>query len=175
VGAATGAVVGLVAITPAAGFVTPSAAIAIGVLAASASFFAMQARSRTGLDDALDVFSCHGVAGIVGALLTGVFATKSVNAGGGDGLLAGNAHQLTVQLLAIGATVVLAAAGTAILLGAIRLVGGLRISLADEIAGIDVAEHGEQAYHGGDLDALSAGLGDSVVMPHGNEGEGRAA
>ena len=175
VGAATGAVVGLVAITPAAGFVTPAAAIAIGVLAASASFFAMQARSRTQLDDALDVFSCHGVAGIVGALLTGVFATKGVNAAGGDGLLAGNAHQLAVQALAIGATVVLAGAGTAILLSVVKLFGGLRISLADEIAGIDVAEHGEQAYHGGGLDDLSGGIGDSIVMPHGRDEEGRAA
>jgi Amt family ammonium transporter len=174
VGAATGAVVGLVAITPAAGFVTPSAAIAIGVLAASASFFAMQLRARTQLDDALDVFACHGVAGIAGALLTGVFATKSVNAGGGDGLLAGNPHQLTVQLLAVLSTIVLAGAGTLILLSVVKLLGGLRISLADEIAGIDGAEHGEQAYHGGDLDELAGGLGDSVVMPHGHN-EGRAA
>jgi ammonium transporter, Amt family len=166
VGAATGAVVGLVAITPAAGFVTPSAAIAIGVIAASASFFAMQMRARTQLDDALDVFACHGVAGVVGALLTGVFATKGVNAGGGDGLLAGNPHQLTVQVLAVLSTIVLAGVGTAILLSVVKLFGGLRISLADEIAGIDVAEHGEQAYHGGDLDELAGGLGDSIVLPH---------
>jgi ammonium transporter, Amt family len=168
VGAATGAVVGLVAITPAAGFVTPSAAIAIGVIAASASFFAMQLRARTQLDDALDVFACHGVAGIVGALLTGVFATKGVNAGGGDGLLAGNAGQLTVQLIAVLATIVLAAVGTVILLSLVKLFGGLRISLADEIAGIDVTQHGEQAYHGGDLDELAGGLGDSIVLPHEN-------
>jgi Amt family ammonium transporter len=166
VGAATGAVVGLVAITPAAGFVTPSAAIAIGVIAASASFFAMQMRARTQLDDALDVFACHGVAGVVGALLTGVFATKGVNAGGGDGLLAGNPHQLTVQVIAVLSTIVLAGVGTAILLSVVKLFGGLRISLADEIAGIDVAEHGEQAYHGGDLDELAGGLGDSIVLPH---------
>jgi ammonium transporter, Amt family len=169
VGAATGAVVGLVAITPAAGFVTPAAAIAIGIIAASASFFAMQLRARTQLDDALDVFACHGVAGIVGALLTGVFATRGVNAAGGDGLLAGNAHQLVVQLLAVLATIALAAIGTAILLTVVRLFGGLRISLADEIAGIDVAEHGEQAYHGGDLDELAGGLGDSIVLPHAND------
>ena len=167
VGAATGAVVGLVAITPAAGYVTPPAAIAIGVIAATASFFAMQLRARTQLDDALDVFACHGVAGILGALLTGVFATKSVNAGGRDGLLAGNAHQLTVQILAVLATVLLAGIGTAILLSVVKAFGGLRISLADEIAGIDVAEHGEQAYHGGDLDELAGGLGDSIVLPHG--------
>ncbi|MDQ2930883.1 MAG: ammonium transporter [Gemmatimonadota bacterium] len=167
VGAATGAVVGLVAITPAAGYVTPSAAIAIGVIAATASFSAMQMRARTQLDDALDVFACHGVAGIFGALLTGIFATKSVNAGGGDGLLAGNPHQLTVQILAVLATVLLAGIGTVILLSVVKAFGGLRISLADEIAGIDVAEHGEQAYHGGDLDELAGGLGDSIVLPHG--------
>jgi len=175
VGAATGAVVGLVAITPAAGFVTPSAAIAIGVLAASASFFAMQLRSRSQLDDALDVFACHGVAGIVGALLTGVFATKGVNAGGGDGLLAGNAHQLAVQLYAVLATITLASVGTVILLSVVKLFGGLRISLADEIAGIDGAEHGEQAYHGGDLDELAGGLGDSIVLAHAGDDERTAA
>ena len=175
VGAATGAVVGLVAITPAAGFVTPSAAIAIGVLAASASFFAMQLRSRTQLDDALDVFACHGVAGIVGALLTGVFATKGVNAAGGDGLLAGNAHQLAVQLYAVLSTIVLAGVGTFVLLNIVKLLGGLRISLADEIAGIDVAEHGEQAYHGGDLDELAGGLGDSIVLSHAGSDERTAA
>ena len=175
VGAATGAVVGLVAITPAAGFVTPSAAIAIGVLAASASFFAMQLRSRTQLDDALDVFACHGVAGIVGALLTGVFATKGVNAAGGDGLLAGNAHQLAVQLYAVLSTIVLAGVGSFILLSLVKLLGGLRISLADEIAGIDVAEHGEQAYHGGDLDELAGGLGASIVLSHAGDDERTAA
>lgn len=175
VGAATGAVVGLVAITPAAGFVTPSAAIAIGVLAASASFFAMQLRSRTQVDDALDVFACHGVAGIVGALLTGVFATKGVNAGGGDGLLAGNAHQLAVQLYAVLSTIVLAGVGTFVLLNIVKLLGGLRISLADEIAGIDGAEHGEQAYHGGDLDELAGGLGDSIVLSHAGGDERTAA
>ncbi|MEO6211669.1 MAG: ammonium transporter [Gemmatimonadaceae bacterium] len=174
VGAATGAVVGLVAITPAAGYVTPSAAIAIGVIAATASFFAMQMRARTQLDDALDVFACHGVAGIFGALLTGVFATKSVNAGGGDGVLAGNPHQLTVQILAVLATVLLAGIGTAILLSVVKAFGGLRISLADEIAGIDVAEHGEQAYHGGDLDELAGGLGDSIVLPHGDDSRNAA-
>jgi ammonium transporter, Amt family len=86
VGAATGAVVGLVGITPAAGFVTPLAAVAIGALSAGGSFFAMQLRAKSRVDDALDVFACHGVAGIVGALLTGVFATKTVNPAGADGL-----------------------------------------------------------------------------------------
>src|SRR5690348_10907229 len=90
VGAATGAIVGLVAITPAAGFVTPRSALLIGALAAGAVYLAMQLRAHSKIDDALDVFACHGVAGILGALLTGVFATKAVNPAGADGLLAGN-------------------------------------------------------------------------------------
>lgn len=168
VGAATGAVVGLVAITPAAGFVTPLAALAIGALGAGASYAAMQIRARTAIDDALDVFACHGVAGIGGALLTGVFATRAVNPGGGDGLLAGHAAQLGVQAIAVGATMVLAAAGTAAILFVVRAVAALRVPLADEIVGIDVAEHGEQAYHGGELGALGGhdvAIGGSVLVP----------
>ena len=111
----------------------------------------------------------------MGALLTGVFATKGVNAGGGDGLLAGNPHQLLVQLYAVLATIALAGVGTAILLSVVKVTGGLRISLADEIAGIDVAEHGEQAYHGGDLDELAGGLGDSIVLSHAGDDERTAA
>src|SRR6266545_1921385 len=112
VGAATGLVVGLVGITPAAGYVTPMSGLLIGVLAAGVSYTAIQIRSRTKLDDALDVFSCHGLAGAAGALLTGVFATKLVNPAGGDGLLAGNASQMGVQLLAVLATVAFAGLGT---------------------------------------------------------------
>jgi ammonium transporter, Amt family len=168
VGAATGAVVGLVAITPAAGFVTPLAAIAIGALAAGASYAAMQLRARTKLDDALDVFACHGVAGILGALLTGVFATKTVNPAGADGLLAGNPAQLGVQLLAVGATVALAGIATAASLGALQLTAGLRVSLASELGGVDRSEHGEEAYHGGGIGERAADgerLSDSVLIP----------
>jgi Amt family ammonium transporter len=169
VGAATGAVVGLVAITPAAGFVTPRAALIIGVAAAGCSYLAMQLRARTSVDDALDVFSCHGVAGIVGALLTGVFATRAVNAGGGDGLLAGNPHQLLVQLLAVGVTVALAGSVTAIVLVAMRAAGSLRVPIADEIRSVDLSEHGEEAYSGGDDVGALAGraiaLGESVLIP----------
>ena len=171
VGAATGAVVGLVAITPAAGFVTARGALAIGVLAAAASYAAIVLRSRTRVDDALDVFACHGVAGIAGALLTGVFATKTVNPAGADGLLAGNPAQLGVQALAVLATIVLAAAGSAAILGLLRVTVGLRVSLADEVAGLDVGEHGEEAYTGGDVGALAGrrtALGDSVVIPAGD-------
>jgi Amt family ammonium transporter len=157
VGAATGAVVGLVAITPAAGFVTPRAALAIGALAACASYAAMQLRARTRIDDALDVFACHGVAGAAGALLTGVFATKAVNPTGGDGLLAGNPAQLLVQLVAVAVTVALAAGITAAILAALRATIGLRVPIVQEIAGIDIAEHGETAY-------TESGIGEGVVI-----------
>ncbi len=169
VGAATGAVVGLVAITPAAGFVTPRAALIIGVVAAACSYLAMQLRARTSVDDALDVFSCHGVAGIAGALLTGVFATRAVNPGGGDGLLAGNAHQVLVQLIAVGVTVALAGTVTAVVLVAMRAAGSLRVAIPDEIRSVDLSEHGEEAYSGGDDVGALAGraiaLGESVLIP----------
>ena len=168
VGAATGAVVGLVAITPAAGYVTPRAALLIGALAAVASYTAIQLRARTRVDDALDVFACHGVAGILGALLTGVFATKAVNPAGADGLLAGNAGQLGVQLLAVGATIALSGGVTAGILGAMRLVMQVRLPLDQEIRGVDLGEHGEEAYHGGDIGELAGrhvSIGDSVLLP----------
>jgi Amt family ammonium transporter len=168
VGAATGAVVGLVAITPAAGFVTPLAAIAIGMLAAGASYAAIQLRPKTKVDDALDVFACHGVAGITGALLTGVFATTAVNPAGADGLLAGNPAQLGVQAIAIVATIVLAGIATVAILGLVNVTVGLRVPLHDELAGVDLSEHGEEAYHGGDVGALAGrriSIGDSVLLP----------
>jgi len=167
VGAATGLVVGLVGITPAAGYVTPLAGLAIGVLAAGVSYTAIQIRSRTKLDDALDVFSCHGMAGIAGALLTGVFATKLVNPAGGDGLLAGNAGQMGVQLLAIVATVAIAALGTLGILALVQATIGARADLAEENAGLDLSQHGEEAYLGTDLGTLAGSggsLGGSVVV-----------
>jgi Amt family ammonium transporter len=167
VGAATGAVVGLVTITPAAGFVTPLAAVIMGALGAGASFAAIQLRARTRVDDALDVFACHGVGGIVGALLTGVFASKAVNAAGADGLLHGNGHQLLVQLYAVGATVLLAGAATAGILYAIGLASALRVPLADELRGVDVSEHGEEAYHGGDIGELAGRrlpIGEGIIL-----------
>lgn len=166
VGAATGAVVGLVAITPAAGYVTPRAALLIGALAAGASYAAIQLRHRTRIDDALDVFACHGVAGILGAVLTGVFATKAVNPAGAEGLLAGNATQLKVQLLAVGATISLSGGLTAVIIVAMRSVMQVRLPLDQEIRGVDLGEHGEEAYHGGDIGELAGrSLGDSVLIP----------
>ncbi len=168
IGAATGAVVGLVAITPAAGFVTPLSAIAIGALAALASYTAMQLRARTSLDDSLDVFACHGVGGITGALLTGIFASKAVNPAGADGLLYGNPKQFVVQLAAVGATIVLAAVGTGVVMVAVRALAGLRLHAEEEIRGIDLVEHGEEAYYGGDVGELAGRrplIGDSVFVP----------
>lgn len=167
VGAATGAVVGLVAITPAAGFVTPLASIAIGAIGAAASYAAIQMRSRTRVDDALDVFACHGVAGIAGALLTGVFASTAVNAAGADGLLAGNGRLVLVQAAAVLTTIAVAAPVTALILGGISALARLRVSLEDELTGVDLSEHGEHAYH--DIDASGIGgvgmrLGETVFV-----------
>ncbi len=167
VGAATGAVVGLVAITPAAGFVSPLSAIAIGALAAPCSFFALQYRGTTRVDDTLDVFACHGVAGIVGALLTGVFASKAINPAGNDGLLYGNPKLVLIQLLAVATTIAFAAVGSFAIFAALRSVMSLRVSVEVELTGIDVSEHGEEAYHDNDLSDLagrSTLLGDAVVL-----------
>jgi Amt family ammonium transporter len=167
VGAATGAVAGLVAITPAAGYVSTSAALAIGALGAGVAYAAMQIRSRTRLDDALDVFSCHGMAGITGALLTGVFASKAVNPAGADGLLAGNAAQLGVQAIAVLAAVAIAAVGTVAIYGVLRLTMTVRADIHEEISGLDLTEHGEEAYFGGDVGAVAGpalALGHSVIV-----------
>jgi Amt family ammonium transporter len=177
VGAATGAVVGLVAITPAAGFVSPLSAVAIGLLAAPCSYAALHLRARTALDDSLDVFACHGVAGIVGALLTGVFATKAVNPNGADGLLAGNPGLVGVQAVAVLATIVFAAAVSGAILLAVRAVFGVRIPVDAEVGGIDLAEHGEEAYHSADLSDLTGRrvpLGESIVLPAADVGFGGA-
>ena len=167
VGMATGAVVGLVAVTPAAGFVSPLSALAIGALAAPCSFFALHYRATTRLDDTLDVFACHGVAGVAGALLTGVFATKAVNPNGADGLLAGNPSLVGVQLIAVVATVAFAGTGSVVILSALRRVLPLRVTIDAEMAGIDASEHGEEAYHESDFSDLtgrSSSLGDAVIL-----------
>jgi Amt family ammonium transporter len=147
VGAATGIVVGLVAITPAAGFVSPLAAMAIGALAAIPSYFGILYRSRTRLDDSLDVVAAHGLGGASGALLTGVFATAA--AGGTDGLLAGNPRQVLVQAIGIAAALLYSGVATALLLKIIGLAMPLRGQGRDEAIGMDITQHGEEAYtHG---------------------------
>src|SRR5262249_10971623 len=131
VGAATGIVVGLVAITPAAGFVSPSGAILLGALAALPSYYALIWRARTRVDDSLDVTAAHGLGGTVGALLTGVLATKTWN-GATDGLLFGNPKQLLIQAAAVGAALAFSAAGTFALLKLIALVAPLRVPVREE-------------------------------------------
>ncbi len=168
VGAATGAVAGLVAITPAAGFVSPVAAIAIGGVGSACAYAAIQLRARTSIDDALDVFACHGVSGIVGALATGVFATKLINPLGADGLVAGNVKLLGIQAIAVVATIAFVSVMTPAVVLAVNAVTKIRITLADELAGVDTTEHREEGYHGGGL-AEFAGqaitLGQRVVLP----------
>jgi Amt family ammonium transporter len=166
VGAATGAVVGLVAITPAAGYVSPMAALAIGAIGASVSYSAIQLKTRFNLDDSLDVFWCHGLGGITGALLTGVFAQKSINPAIAGGLIDGNVGQMGVQALAILTAIVLAGVGTAILMYALKAIMGVRPSSKDEEIGHDLADHGEAAYHGGEYGTTSGAgpIGSSVTL-----------
>jgi Amt family ammonium transporter len=153
VGAATGIVVGLVAITPAAGFISPMSAILLGGIAAVPSYFGIQWRAKTNLDDSLDVVAAHGVGGTVGALLTGVLAQKSLNAAGNDGLLFGNPGQLLVQATAVLAAIIYSGIGTFVLLKVIGALTELRATLADEAVGMDLSHHGEEAYvHAGTSD-----------------------
>ena len=145
VGAATAIVVGLVAVTPAAGFINPINAILLGGLAAIPSYFALIIRARTTLDDTLDVVAAHGVGGTVGALLTGVFAERAVN-GLADGLLYGNPGQVGVQALAVAAAIVYSGAMSFILLKVIGAFMPLQVGVSDEGAGLDITQHGEEAY-----------------------------
>lgn len=145
-GAATGAVAGLVAITPASGFVNAQAAILIGLGAGVFCYWAIQLLKRLGVDDALDVWGCHGVGGTWGALATGIFATVAVNSAGADGLLYGNPGQLWVQFIAVAATWLYAGAATWLILKLIDLTVGLRVEEREEALGLDVTQHGEVAY-----------------------------
>jgi Amt family ammonium transporter len=145
-GAAVGAVAGLVAITPAAGYVTPAAAVLIGLGVGAVCYAALLLRLRSRVDDALDVFAVHGVGGAFGAIATGVFATTAVNPAGLDGLLAGNPGQLVTQLLGVGVTAGYSAVMTAAILALVNLVVPVRVESAAEEAGLDLAQHGEIAY-----------------------------
>jgi Amt family ammonium transporter len=145
VGAATAIVVGLVAVTPAAGFISPMNALLLGAIAAVPSYFVLIMRAKTMFDDSLDVVAAHGVGGTVGALLTGIFAEKALN-GLADGVLYGNPAQLGIQAAAIGAAIVYSGGATFILLKVIGLVMPLRVSSDDENSGLDITLHGEEAY-----------------------------
>jgi ammonium transporter, Amt family len=145
-GIVTGAVVGLVAVTPACGYVTPLAAMAIGAVAAMISYYAIRLRQRLNLDESLDVWACHGMGGVWGALATGLFASKAVNATGANGLFYGNPLQFLIQALAVGVVAVFAFGVT---FGLTRLLHnwmGLRVSASEEEVGLDLSEHGERAY-----------------------------
>src|SRR5881394_2292870 len=166
VGAATGLVVGLVGITPAAGYITVPASIAVGVLAVIVSYTAIQIRATTRLDDSLDVFSCHGLAGRAGALLTGVFATKVATPAGGDGWLAGNFAQMGIQLVAVLAAVAIAALGTALIMVFVNATLGAKAGVKEQLSGLDLSEHGEEAYFGeqGATPAPGLSLGAAVIV-----------
>ncbi|HEY3079439.1 MAG TPA: ammonium transporter [Chloroflexota bacterium] len=145
-GAAIGAVAGLVAITPASGYVTPPAAILIGLGAGVFCYGAVQLRGVLNVDDALDVWACHGIGGVWGALATGLFATKAINEAGGDGLFYGNPGQFVVQLIAVLATTAFAMVMTFVILKVIDATIGLRVGEEEERLGLDTSQHGELAY-----------------------------
>lgn len=143
---ATGAVCGLVAITPASGFVGPMASIAIGIIAGVATYVMLLFRGKkTRIDDTLDAWAAHGIGGLTGAILTGVFAEKAINSAGNDGLLFGNPRQLAIQALAVAASLVYAFAMTYILLRLLKR-SGLRVTPEEEMMGLDLATHGEEGY-----------------------------
>ncbi len=146
-GAASGAVAGLVAITPAAGFVGPVPAVAIGFIAGVLCYGAVNLKVRLGYDDSLDVVGVHAVGGTWGAVATGLFASKAVNPAGADGLLFGNPAQLAVQVLGVLATWAYSFAATFALLKLVDAVVGLRVSQEDEITGLDLSQHGEVGYN----------------------------
>jgi ammonium transporter, Amt family len=161
-GAISGAVCGLVAITPASGFVTVRASLLIGFVAGIVCFLMVtEVKKRFGYDDSLDAFGVHGAGGTLGAILTGVFATRAINAIFKDqagnalpvGLVDGHGAQILNQLIAVGITVVLAVAGTLLLLKIVDLIMGVRVSEEDEIQGLDLSQHGEEGYNT-DLDLI---------------------
>ena len=145
-GAASGAVAGLVAITPGAGFVGPMSAILIGIGGGVFCYTACNLKAKCGYDDSLDVVGVHGVGGTWGALATGLFASKAINAAGNDGFFFGNPGQLWTQFVAVAGTWIFAAVGTLIILGILKAVMGLRVSEEEEHVGLDLSQHNEQGY-----------------------------
>jgi Amt family ammonium transporter len=146
-GFGSGAVAGLVAITPACGFVTPLGALICGVVVSCVCFFAIRLKNLMKADDALDVFGVHGIGGLCGCILTGLLATVAVNTAGANGLFNGNPHQLVLQLMDAGSTIAIAVIGTTIIAYFVKFVcGGLRAADEDEEMGLDVTDHGENGY-----------------------------
>jgi len=146
-GVATGLVAGLVAITPASGYVNAIGAVCIGFLVSVFCFFMVTfVKSKFGYDDSLDVFGVHGVGGIWGALATGLFATKTINPAGADGLFYGNAGQLATQAAAVGVTMAYSALGTFLICLVVKAITGLRVAEKEEYMGLDITQHHERAY-----------------------------
>ncbi len=146
-GFATGAVAGLVAITPASGFVTPPAAVIIGILVSIICSQAIHLKSKFHFDDSLDVFGVHGVGGIFGAIATGLFATTAINSAGANGLFYGGGVTLLLkQCAAVGSVILYAALGTCLIAFLIKSTIGLRVTNDEEIEGLDITQHGEEAY-----------------------------
>ncbi|MBM4075514.1 MAG: ammonium transporter, partial [Planctomycetes bacterium] len=147
-GACSGAVAGLVCVTPACGSCTPIAGMILGVAAGLVCFyFCTTIKNKFKYDDSLDAFGVHGIGGTLGALLTGVFASKSVTGSGEKfGLLEGNAQQLVAQAVGVGAAILIAIVGTIILLQVVNAVVGLRVNQAGELQGLDINQHGEEGY-----------------------------
>ena len=179
-GAASGAVAGLVAITPAAGFVSPLSAIAIGLVAGVVCAYAVRLKFKLGYDDSLDVVGVHLVGGLLGALLTGVFADTAINSAGADGLIAGGGLALLgKQVVAVGATILFSFAVTFVILKAVQATIGLRVTESDELSGVDLAQHSEAGYaltEGGGATAAplatpssTAHAGSPVRVPQGGE------
>ncbi len=146
-GTISGAVAGLVAITPAAGYVGPCSAIMIGLLASAFCFIAVGfLKHKFGYDDSLDAFGVHGIGGIFGALATGLFATKAINESGANGLFFGNPRQLWVQFIAVAVTTVYALIVTLIIYKVVDIIVGVRVVEEDEAIGLDLTQHNERAY-----------------------------
>jgi Amt family ammonium transporter len=148
-GTVTGAVAGLATITPAAGFVTPLAAIPIGIAAALVCYYSMVLlKTKLGFDDSLDVFAVHGLGGLLGMLSVGVFASLAVNSSGADGLLLGNGMQFLRQLIGVVVVGAYAFVVTWILGKLVDVTTGLRVGQVEETVGLDLSQHGERAYGG---------------------------
>lgn len=145
-GIATGMIVGLAAVTPASGFITPLAAMVVGAVAAPLSYYAIKYRNRRQLDESLDVWACHGISSFWGMVATGLFATVAVNSDGANGLFYGNPGQVGIQLLAIGVTIAFSFGVTYVLAKALNSSIGLRVTAIEEEVGLDISSHGERSY-----------------------------
>jgi Amt family ammonium transporter len=169
-GFASGLVAGLATVTPAAGFVGPMGAIAIGTIAGLACYGAVMLKGKLNYDDTLDAFGVHGVGGAVGTILLGVFATKAWNAGGANGLITGDVTFLGKQLLAVAVTIAFSVAGTLVILKVVDATVGLRVTADEEREGLDINLHGEEGYS---IGSSTYGRADMVVEPETSQPAGK--